>query len=30
LNAKVDEILTLNSKDFIRLTEKISIKIAAL
>ncbi len=30
MNAKVDEILTLNSKDFIRLTEKISIKIAAL
>jgi predicted nucleic acid-binding protein len=27
LKAKVDEILTLNSKDFLRLTDKISIKV---
>lgn len=27
LNAKVDEILTLNSKDFLRLTSETSIKI---
>ncbi|MHB1686764.1 MAG: type II toxin-antitoxin system VapC family toxin [Ignavibacteriaceae bacterium] len=30
LNAKVDEILTLNSKDFLRLTNEISIKVSTL
>lgn len=28
LKAKVDEILTLNSKDFLRLTDKMSIKVS--
>jgi predicted nucleic acid-binding protein len=30
LKAKVDEILTVNSKDFLRLTNKISIKVSTL
>jgi len=30
LKAKVDEILTLNSKDFLRLTNEISIKVRTL
>ncbi len=30
LKAKVDEILTLNSKDFLRLTDKASIKVSTL
>ncbi|MHB8339309.1 MAG: type II toxin-antitoxin system VapC family toxin [Ignavibacteriaceae bacterium] len=30
LNAKVDEILTLNSKDFLRLTDGTSIKVSTL
>ena len=30
LNAKVDEILTLNTKDFLRLTNEKSIKVSAL
>lgn len=30
LNAKVDEILTLNSKDFLRLTAETSIKVSTL
>ena len=30
LNAKADEILTLNSKDFLRLTKEISIKVSTL
>jgi len=30
LKAKVDEILTLNSKDFLRLTNEISIKVSTL
>ena len=30
LNAKVDEIITLNTKDFLRLTNEKSIKVSAL
>ncbi|MCL5028870.1 MAG: PIN domain-containing protein [Bacteroidetes bacterium] len=30
LNAKVDEILTLNTKDFLRLTNEKSIKVSTL
>jgi predicted nucleic acid-binding protein len=30
LKAKVDQILTLNSKDFLRLTNEISIKVSTL
>jgi predicted nucleic acid-binding protein len=30
LKAKVDEILTLNAKDFLRLTNEISVKVSSL
>ncbi|MBU2444304.1 MAG: PIN domain-containing protein [Bacteroidetes bacterium] len=30
LKAKIDEILTLNSKDFLRLTNEISMKVSTL
>lgn len=30
LKAKVDEILTINPKDFLRLTRAISIKVSSI